>query len=154
MSSAHLDEAEAAAANGGPRVYTAADFDLDTLSQYAALRRATSAAPESTPNELDRARKLEQIRAYAERFTPGEGEQAERSRQAMVESLSKPYEVLWGRMHKNWAKFETFGESLEFYRMLKSEAERAVVNTDRMEGSEDGNPSGLTEDEREMVREA
>lgn len=77
----------------------------------------------------------------------------------------KPYAVQYGPACSESATFATFGEALAFYRgywaalmsqpsIVPSGAQCRIVNTDRLDGAEDGNPSGLTEDERELLGNA
>lgn len=82
-----------------------------------------------------------------------------------------PYAVQYGPACSESATFATFGEALAFWRgfnagksyritsvdpakLFGHDDGPRIVNTDRLDGAEDGNPSGLTEDEREQLREA
>jgi hypothetical protein len=77
------------------------------------------------------------------------------------------YEAQFGFQCEHITAFATFPEALLFYRgYVACSKEREdeegpsgldygprIVNTDRADGSEDGNPSGLTQEEREAIEE-
>jgi hypothetical protein len=70
-----------------------------------------------------------------------------------------PYEILSARSDGCLAAFATFDLALAYYRGYVEAIGRCftrpalprVVNTDRRDGSEDGNDSGLSDEEREAL---
>ena len=73
-----------------------------------------------------------------------------------------PYRVEYGRGLQVHGTFATFPEALAFYQGVHSGyfysnatggMDRRIVNTDRHDGSDDGNYGGLTELEREAIED-
>ena len=74
-----------------------------------------------------------------------------------------PYRVEFGRGLLVHGEFATFPEALAFYQGVQNGyyysnatggMDRRVINIDRADGSEDGRPDGLTDDEREQLSNA
>jgi len=70
------------------------------------------------------------------------------------------YEVQFGTYCAATSPFATFAEALAFYRGFKigdrgrsRPLDLRIVNTERADGSEDGNETGLSDEEREAIEE-